>query len=58
MSPFFLCTTDDVCPKHGRFIYFCQGCHDEVSDPIPAAALDRIDKAVSEAVAEKNGEAR
>lgn len=37
----YLCTTDDVCPRHGKYIYFCRQCHEEweVANPRTAKAI-------------------
>ena len=30
-----ICTTDDECPEHGRFIYFCRQCHERWAEANP-----------------------
>lgn len=25
----YICTTDDSCPRHGKYIYYCYPCHKE-----------------------------
>ena len=31
----YICTTDDSCPRHGRYIYYCFECQGEWEDANP-----------------------
>lgn len=31
----YICGGDDVCPRHGKFIYFCNKCHLEWEEANP-----------------------
>ena len=48
----FLCTTDDTCPRHGKYIYYCNECQKEWEKKFPRTAK-AIDEGRTPATVEK-----
>lgn len=42
----YLCVTEDECPRHGKFIYFCKECHEKWREKNPHTS-EAISKGLS-----------